>query len=98
MFSDCTIKNVIFNPEDRYVPGEASFKLCCKAERDCTLCLVIETEVSIPTDKEVENESYSGTDEEDSNEDTRNDKCKNSSMFCFFLKSTDILFFNLESQ
>lgn len=91
VFSDCTIKDFTFKPEHKYVPVEASFKLCCKAGRDCTLCLVIETEVSLPTDKEVENDSYSGTDEEDSNEDTRNYKSVNVVRACYKHAASSVL-------
>ncbi|XP_047203838.1 uncharacterized protein LOC124856923 [Girardinichthys multiradiatus] len=74
VFSDCTIENGLYNPEDIVdVQLEASFKLCCKPTRDCALCLVIETEVSISTDKEVEEDSHSGTGGED-DEDKRNEK------------------------
>ncbi|XP_027858284.1 uncharacterized protein il17rc [Xiphophorus couchianus] len=70
-FSDCTIRNGLYEQNDNHVQFEASFKLCCKAERNCTLCLVLETEISnIPMDKDVENDNHSGTDEEDDNEDT----------------------------
>uniref|UniRef100_A0A3P9NS27 Interleukin-17 receptor C-like n=1 Tax=Poecilia reticulata TaxID=8081 RepID=A0A3P9NS27_POERE len=56
---------------DNHVRFEASFKLCCKAKRDCALCLVLETEVSnIPMARDVENDNHSGNDEEDDNEDT----------------------------
>ncbi|XP_038135790.1 interleukin-17 receptor C isoform X1 [Cyprinodon tularosa] len=72
-FSDCTIKDGVYNPGDTVdIQFEPSFKLCCKARGNCTLCLVIDTEVSIPT--EVENESHSGDDEEEYSENTRNEK------------------------
>ncbi|XP_008407905.1 interleukin-17 receptor C-like [Poecilia reticulata] len=70
-FSDCTIRNSLYEPKDNHVRFEASFKLCCKAKRDCALCLVLETEVSnIPMARDVENDNHSGNDEEDDNEDT----------------------------
>uniref|UniRef100_A0A3Q2D9Q1 Interleukin-17 receptor C-like n=1 Tax=Cyprinodon variegatus TaxID=28743 RepID=A0A3Q2D9Q1_CYPVA len=72
-FSDCTIKDGVYNPGDTVdIQFEPSFKLCCEARGNCTLCLFIDTEVSIPT--EVENESHSGDDEEEYSENTRNEK------------------------
>lgn len=76
-FSDCTIRNGLYEQKDNHVQFEASFKLCCKAERNCALCLVLETEISnIPMDKDVENDNHSGTDQEDDNEDTTLERCK----------------------
>ncbi|KAM4582852.1 uncharacterized protein il17rc isoform 1-T2 [Fundulus diaphanus] len=73
-FTDCTIEDAIYNGEDTVdVSFEASFSLCCKTKSDCGLCLVVESEVSIPVDNEVDKESHSGTDEEE-DEYTRNEK------------------------
>ncbi|XP_054883197.1 uncharacterized protein il17rc [Poeciliopsis prolifica] len=70
-FSDCTIKNGLYEQKDNHVQFEASFKLCCKDNRNCALCLVLETEVSnILKDTDVENDNHSGTDEDDDSEDT----------------------------
>lgn len=49
------------------------FKLCCKDNLTCALCLVIDIELHIPLDNDTENGGQSGMDEEDYNEETRND-------------------------
>ena len=41
------------------------FKLCCKELAECTLCLVIDTELYIHPDNKIESEDHSGNDEED---------------------------------
>ncbi|XP_070815888.1 interleukin-17 receptor C [Chaetodon trifascialis] len=76
--SDCTMKdemplNVAENDVDvkNLTPY---FKLCCEDRAPCTLCLVIDTELSIYADKDVEDEGHSGLDEEDYREDMRNPK------------------------
>uniref|UniRef100_A0A3Q2P0X0 Uncharacterized LOC105915493 n=1 Tax=Fundulus heteroclitus TaxID=8078 RepID=A0A3Q2P0X0_FUNHE len=73
-FTDCTIEDAMYNGEDTMdISFEPYFSLCCKTKSDCALCLVVESEVSIPVDNEVEKESHSGTDEEE-DEYTRNEK------------------------
>lgn len=52
------------------------FKLCCKHEVLCTLCLVIDTELYVHLDKDMEDEG-SGPDEEDYRHKTRKTKGMN---------------------
>lgn len=49
----------------------AYFKLCCQDTASCALCLGIDTEVNIHLEKDLQDEHYSGQDEEDYNEETR---------------------------
>uniref|UniRef100_UPI0037E941E6 interleukin-17 receptor C n=1 Tax=Semicossyphus pulcher TaxID=241346 RepID=UPI0037E941E6 len=46
------------------------FKLCCSDRAPCTLCLLIDTEIHIHVDKDMEDESHSGNDEEDYGEES----------------------------
>ncbi|XP_042349936.1 interleukin-17 receptor C [Plectropomus leopardus] len=68
--SDCTMKDAI----PLIVAGNSAvdiqnltpyFKLCCRDQAPCVLCLVIEAEINIILDKDMEDEGHSGHDEED---------------------------------
>lgn len=74
--SDCTIENVLFiaNSTVEVQKLQPGFKLCCKENTACTLCLVIEVELYIPLEKDLGDEDQSGGDEDD--KETINEKCR----------------------
>nr|XP_033483130.1 interleukin-17 receptor C isoform X1 [Epinephelus lanceolatus]XP_033483131.1 interleukin-17 receptor C isoform X1 [Epinephelus lanceolatus] len=72
--SDCTMKDELplIVTESNAVDVRnltPSFKLCCKDTAPCTLCLVIDAEITINPDKDMEEEGHSGHDEEDYSEE-----------------------------
>ncbi|XP_071388222.1 interleukin-17 receptor C isoform X1 [Centroberyx affinis] len=77
--SECTMKDEMCIPPPSEPKNDAvdvrdlrlQAKLCCKDEAPCALCLVIDTELYIHPNIEMEDEGYSGHDEDDS-EKTRN--------------------------
>uniref|UniRef100_A0A8D3BHD2 Interleukin 17 receptor C n=1 Tax=Scophthalmus maximus TaxID=52904 RepID=A0A8D3BHD2_SCOMX len=64
----------------------AHFQLCSKTKESCTLCLVIDAELHIRLGDDMEDEGYSGLDEEEESEETRNPKA--SVTMCYQTAST----------
>lgn len=56
------------------------FKLCCKDRAPCTLCMVIDIEITMQINlgKDMEEEGLSGQDVEDYSEQTKNPQGTNS--------------------
>ncbi|KAM9759732.1 interleukin-17 receptor C-like isoform 1-T2 [Menidia menidia] len=76
--SGCTMEDVIpiSSSEDTADVQKlnSDYKLCCEDVKRCILCLVIDMELHILTEKDVEEEGHSGADDEDFSEEMKRDK------------------------